>query len=117
MPKIRRFKTGATRDNLNGKIEYEGFLSPIVLEEFGKYMNKHRVQKDGKIRESDNWQKLFGKEHYQVCADSLLRHVIDFWLFHRGFKGRDTIKDALCGIMFNAQGYLFKLLKDEYGRK
>ena len=111
MPKIRIFKTGATRDTEKNKIDYEGFLSPIVLKAFGEYMDKHRIQKDGKIRESDNWQKLFGEDHYNVCAKSLLRHTMDFWLFHRGFKGRETIIDALCGIIFNAQAYLYKLLK------
>ena len=41
---------------------------------------------------------------------SLLRHVIDLWKFHRGHKGRETIKDALCAIIFNAQAYLFSIL-------
>jgi hypothetical protein len=111
MSLMRKFKTGATRNLDNDKPDYEGFLSPIVLKCFAEYMNKHRIQKDGKIRESDNWQKLFGEEHYNVCAKSLLRHTMDFWLFHRGFKGRETITDALCGIIFNAQAYLYKLLK------
>ena len=110
MPSIRIFKSGATRDIEDGKIDFEGFLSPIVLKCFGEYMHKHRLQKDGKVRESDNWQKLFGENHYDVCAKSMMRHVMDFWLFHRGFKGRETLIDALCGIIFNAMAYLYKLL-------
>lgn len=112
MQSMRKFKSGATRNLEDGKIDYEGFLSPIVLRAYGEYMHKHRLQRDGKIRESDNWQKLFGDDHYSVCAKSLMRHVMDFWLFHRGYKGRETITDALCGIIFNAQAYLFKLLKN-----
>ena len=111
--KMRKFDTGATRNIEEGKIDYEGFLSPIVLEAFGKYMDFHRVQADGTVRDSDNWQKLFGEKHYDVCVKSLLRHVMDLWLFHRGFKGRETKEAALGGILFNAMAYWYKLLKDK----
>ena len=110
---MRVFKTGATRDTELDKIDYEGFMSPIVIEAFGKYMNKHRVQTDGKIRESDNWQKLFGEKHYDVCMKSLWRHFMDLWKEHRGFKSRSGIDDALCGIMFNAMAYYYKYLKNK----
>ena len=60
---MRNFDTGATRDNDDEKMDYEGFLSPIVLKEFGRYMHKHRKQTDGKFRESDNWQKGMPKKH------------------------------------------------------
>lgn len=105
---MRYFSSGATRDNEDGKLDYEGFLSPIVLKSFAEYMSRHRKQKDGKLRSSDNWQKGIPKDAY---AKSLLRHTMDFWLFHRGQKGRETTEDALCGIMFNAMGYLFELKK------
>lgn len=110
---MRKFKSGATRDDNDTKIDYEGFLSPIVLKAFAEYMNKHRKQSDGKLRDSDNWQKLFGNKHYDVCMKSLLRHVVDLWLEHRGYKSRDGKKDALCAIMFNAMAYLYKMEKDE----
>jgi len=29
---IRQFTTGATRDTSDGKLDYEGFISPLVLE-------------------------------------------------------------------------------------
>jgi len=110
---IREFGTGATRDKEEGKYDYEGFLSPIVLKAYAEYMNRHRKQSDGNLRDSDNWQQLFGDKHYDVCMKSLLRHVMDLWLEHRGFKSRDGKKDAACGIMFNVMAYLFKMLKDE----
>lgn len=115
MGKIRSFKTGATRDTSEHKLEYDGFLSPIVLQRFAEYMDKHRVQSDGGLRDSDNWQKLFGtpEEHRDVCMQSLLRHTMDLWLFHRGYKGRDDIEEALCAIMFNSMAYMYSLLKDK----
>src|SRR5580698_7792736 len=54
---FRTFETGATRNLDASKYDYEGFLSPLVMERFGQYMHKHRVQADGSLRDSDNWQK------------------------------------------------------------
>ena len=111
--KIRKFTTGATRDTDEGKYDYEGFLSPLVIERFGKYMTKHRIQSDGSLRASDNWQKHFGENHYSVCIKSLWRHFMDLWLFHRGYKGREEIEEALMAILFNTMAYADKLLKDK----
>ena len=110
MRDIRKFNTGATRDIDKDKLDYEGFISPIVLKRYAEYMNKHRIQSNGKFRESDNWQKGIPKNAYMK---SLLRHVMDLWLEHRGYKSRDGIEDALCGIIFNSMGYLFELIKNE----
>ena len=107
---VRQFKTGATRDTEEGKLDYEGFLNPAVLKAYAEYMNKCRIQSDGKLRESDNWQKGIPKSCY---IKSLFRHFVDLWLEHRGYKSRAGIKDALFGIMFNSMGYLFELLKEE----
>lgn len=105
---IRTFKTGATRDTEEGKYDYEGFLSPVVLQAYGKYMHKHRKQSDGKLRDSDNWQKGILRDVY---LKSLWRHFMDVWSEHRGVTSRDGIEDALCGVIFNAMGYLFEYLK------
>lgn len=107
---MRHFETGATRDTAEGKPDYEGFLSPLVLKRFGDYMQKHRVQADGQVRASDNWQNGIPRDEY---LKSLLRHVFDLWLLHRGFAGVATqeVEEALCGILFNAQGYLYEELK------
>lgn len=105
---MRTFSTGATRDSDDHKIDFEGFLSPIVLQRYGEYMHHHRKQADGKLRDSDNWQKGISKDAYMK---SLLRHVHDVWMNHRGYKGREDIQQALCGVLFNAMGYLYEDLK------
>jgi len=106
--KIRKFKTGANRDTDENKLDYEGFLSPTVLRRFAEYMHKHRIQSNGKLRTSDNWQKGIPLEVY---IKSAWRHFIDWWLEHRGNKSREGIEDALCGLFFNVQGYLHEYLK------
>lgn len=110
---MRNFKSGATRDTDENKLDYEGFISPLILERFAEYMNKHRIQADGKIRDSDNWQKLFGDKHLDVCMKSGFRHFMAWWKEHRGIKTDDGIEDNICALIFNANAYLFKLLKDK----
>lgn len=111
---IRRFDTGATRDTETGKYDYEGFLSPLMLRRFGEYMHEHRVQPDGSLRDSDNWQRGIPLDAYMK---SMLRHVFDVWALHRGYDVTDfsskpvAMEDALCGALFNVQGYLHELLK------
>ena len=114
---MRKFNSGATRDTEEDKLDYEGFLSPLVIEAFGRYMHKHRIQADGKLRASDNWQKHFGEEHYSVCMKSLMRHLLDLWKEHRGFESREGIEDALMGILFNTMAYTDKYLKEQRSNK
>jgi len=109
---MRNFKSGATRNDNKDKYDFEGFLSPLVIEAYGKYMHKHRKQADGKLRASDNWQKGFGDKHLDVCMKSLWRHFLDLWKEHRGFKSRETIDDAIGGILFNVMAYYHKILID-----
>lgn len=110
---IRKFETGATRDTDSDKYDYEGFLSPVVLEAYGRYMHKHRFLPNGDVRASDNWQKHFGENHYSVCTKSLWRHFMDLWSEHRGLKSREGIEDALMGILFNTMAYADKYLKEK----
>jgi len=112
--KIRMFKTGATRDVADNKPDYEGFLSPLVIKAYGEYMNKHRSQSDGELRDSDNWQKGIPREEYMKSA---WRHFMDLWSFHRGYKGRETIEEALCGLLFNTMGYMHELEKEKLAKK
>ena len=72
-------------------------------------MHRHRHQADGKLRAGDNWQKGMPTDDYM---DSLLRHVMDVWLHHRGYpeRAREDLKEALCAVLFNAQGLLFNTL-------
>lgn len=107
---IREFETGATRDSEDGKFDYEGFFSPLVLERYGAYMHKHRKQSDGTIRDSDNWQKGMP---LKVYVKSLVRHVIDLWKLWRGYPVKDLrtgltvdIEDSACAIIFNVMGFL-----------
>lgn len=115
--KIRKFPTGATRDTSEGKLEYARFMSPIVIKRYAEYMNLHRKQSDGNLRDPDNWQNLFGDKHEDVCMDSLWRHLMDLWLINKGFKNeaREDLESALCAILFNTQAWLFKILKEKCG--
>lgn len=102
---VRTFETGATRDTEQGKFDYEGFLSVLALRRFGEYMHKNRFQRDGQLRDSDNWQKGIPQDVY---IKSAFRHFMDWWLAHR--EGR-VDEEALCAVMFNVQGYLHEALK------
>lgn len=115
---IRKFDTGATRDTDEDKLDFEGFFSPIVMERFAEYMNKHRKQSDGQLRDSDNWQKGFGegKEHFDTCMKSWWRHFFDVWKEHRGLKSREGMGDALMGSLFNNMSYAHQWFKENSGR-
>lgn len=105
--KTRQFDTGASRNTAEGKIDMEGFLSPLVVEAYGEYMNFNRVTPTG-VRASDNWQKGIPKEVY---IKSGFRHWLEVWRHHRGLDTRDGIVWAVCGLMFNVMGYLHTLLE------
>ena len=105
----REFDSGATRDTENGKPDYEGALSPIALERFAQYMLKHCNTSHGK-RSTDNWTKGIPRRQY---VKSLLRHNMDVWLITRGWAAKATTQDlgdALCAVLFNAQGLLHEVL-------
>lgn len=105
---VRTFETGATRDSIGGKLQYEGFLAPLVLRRYAEYMHEHRVQSDGQVRAPDNWQRGMAPE---VWADSLIRHTIDFWILERQAAVGKAIEDLLCAILFNTMGFLNELLR------
>src|SRR5512132_3114680 len=113
---MRQFESGATRNTDDNKHDYEGFLSYPVIRRFGQYMHEHRIQADGQVRDSDNWQKGIPQDAYMKSA---WRHFLDWWGLHRGEKVYDfeqaevDIEDALCAIIFNAQGYLHEILKQK----
>jgi hypothetical protein len=105
--KVRQFESGAIRDTDVGKLDFEGFLSPLVLERFAEYMNKHRIQSDGNLRDSDNWQKGIPIAQY---VKSLWRHFFAVWKGHR--KG-EIDEDDICGVLFNTMGMLHEILKNK----
>jgi hypothetical protein len=111
---VQQFASGATRNADTNKFDFEGFLNPEVLHAFGHYMHEHRLQRDGSVRDSDNWQKGIPFKNY---VRSLVRHTFDLWRMHRGYSvlnpdtGKPHTKEELCcAIMFNAMGYLKELL-------
>lgn len=117
---MRVFDSGATRNVDDNKPDPEGFLSPLVLDGYSDYMQTHRVQADGSLRASDNWQKGIPISAYQK---SLIRHVKVAWRIWRGHGAKPeqvglamvvpTLKDALYAILFNVMGYLHELEKAE----
>lgn len=111
--RVREFTTGATRDATDHKHDYEGYFSPLALRALGEYMFSHRFDSNGNPRASDNWQQGMPLEVYMK---SLWRHLMDTWQLHRGLRTYDfdghevSLETALCGVLFNAFGYLHELL-------
>jgi hypothetical protein len=110
---IRTFDTGATRDTDQGKLDYTRALSSIVLERYVQYLNKHRKQPDGSMRDFDNWKKGLP---FRESFGSLGRHFVDVWKMIEGFPAKDNhgscnIDDTLCAIIFNASTMLLERLK------
>lgn len=111
----RTFSSGATRDTDTNKLDFEGFLNPIVDESFAEFMHRHRIQSDGQLRDSDNWQKGIPRNEYMK---SLWRHFQHLRLLHRGYTAHDekgnvvTLEETLNAIRFNVQGYLLETLKE-----
>jgi hypothetical protein len=112
---MRNFKTGAIRDKDDNKLDYEAFNCPLVMERYAQYLHKHRIQPDGQVRAGDNWQKLFGDDHENVCMKSAFRHFHSWWKAHRGYESED-IEESICALVFNANAYLHKILKKNYGK-
>ena len=107
---MRRFDSGATRDSDDTKLDFEGFLSPLVIERFGEYMNRHRIQSDGQHRDSANWQAGIPKDAYMKSA---WRHFLSWWKHHRGWSDKEDLEESICAVIFNSQGYLHELLKEK----
>lgn len=110
---IRKFETGATRDTIQGKLDYVRALSPIVLQRYVQYLDAHRLQPDGNMRDFDNWKKGIPIDAY---FSGLGRHFMAVWLLAQGFPAEDnhgpvTLEDSLSAIIFNASGWLHELLK------
>lgn len=112
-PMVRQFETGATRSPDSERYDPEGFFSPLVFEAFCEYMNSHRLQSDGTLRASDNWQKGLPLSTYMK---GMWRHFLHLWKRHRNFRVSDplagkNIEEDLCALLFNVQGYLHEHLK------
>jgi hypothetical protein len=110
----RVFESGANRDDDTRKMDFEGFLSPVVVRRYAEYMHAHRFGHPDGIRAADNWQRGIPQEAYMKSA---WRHFMDWWLIHRDHVAEDAdgqlvdVQDALCALLFNVQGYLHEVLK------
>ncbi len=116
---MQKFETGATRTGDAGKLNYVRALSPIVLERYVQYLNSHRKQADGTMREFDNWKKGIPTDRY---LEGLGRHFISAWMLAQGYSAEDergpvTLEDTLCAIIFGASGWLHEIIKDKRGEK
>jgi hypothetical protein len=108
---VRTFGTGATRDLDANKLDFEGFLSPLVLERYAQHMHKARKMADGSMRASDNWQLGIPQDAYMK---SLFRHFFDVWKRFRGWgDDKSDIETELCALLFNANGMLHEILKEK----
>lgn len=105
---VRTFDTGATRDTDEGKLDYEGFLSPLTLRRYAEYMDAHRIQSDGTLRPSDNWSAGIPLDAYMKSG---WRHFMDVWTEHRGISTEAGLEESLCACLFNLSGYLHELVK------
>lgn len=113
----RQYSTGATRDVNDYKYDYIGFSSPYILNRYAQYMHEHRIQEDGTLRSSSNWQRGIPNQDY---LESMHRHFFDVWCCMEGIEVRDPktgkkveLDEALCGLKFNVDGLLFNVMKEK----
>lgn len=106
---VRHFETGATRSDDSGKLDFDGFYSPIVMRRFAQYMHKCRKLPDGTMRDSGNWKAGIPIKQY---IKSLWRHFFAVWSWFNGYDPDYVdIEEELCAVIFNAQGVLHEHLK------
>jgi hypothetical protein len=109
---IRTFEAGSTRDTAQGKLDYVGALSPIVLRRFAQYMHENDLMPDGTIRSVSDWKRGQPQEVYHK---SKARHFMASWLIEEGYTVTDNHgpvdeEHALCGELFNVMGKLHEVV-------
>src|SRR5690242_16168813 len=111
----RVFETGADRSSDAGKPHPNRAWSILVLRRFAKYMYDHNVLAQTSRRE-DQWQLGFPQDSF---VESGYRHFDAWQGLHRGIPTTDEkgnkvdLEEALCGLLFNVQGYLHQLLLEK----
>ena len=130
---MRVFETGATRNPSLGKPEYFGAIHPLCDRSFVEYMDRHRKQEDGNLRDSNNWWLGIPSD---VCLQSLCRHIEDLKALHANYivyeykdelgehrayssnyiqkKGYRELnkEEVLNAIRFNCEAYKLNLLRE-----
>lgn len=107
---MRKFESGATRNENESKLSLIKALCPLVIKRYIEYIGKHRRQADGNLRDWDNWKQGIPIDVYM---DSDGRHFLDAWLHHDGWPEEavcEDIEDVLCAEMFNTMGHLREIL-------
>jgi len=111
---MRKYETGATRDNDNRKLHYLSYLSPLSLERYARYMKTHETQKDGSRRKPDNWKLGIPKTDY---LQSAFRHFIQVWKrYELGEETKETNYDHLAGVFFNIHGLMHEEEKERIAK-
>ena len=111
---MRKFDTGATRDDDTSKPNYTGFLAPEVLARYARYMLRHQKQADGQMRAADNWKKGIPRQAYM---ESMHRHFMEVWALHQleadmpeavpvAFDA--AMDEAICALLFNVMCYMYE---------
>lgn len=95
---IRKFKTGAIRDSLEGKEDYTETISWTAFKRYAQYMTS-KAEKYGK----GNFKKGMPIEAYE---QSLLRHVQKY--MENKYEGGtvEVNEDHLSAIVFNIFGIM-----------
>ena len=110
---MRKFLSGATRDNDEQKINIIDSFSPLVLRRFAQFMRDHNI-KGGELKRNEaNWKKGMPKQSY---IESKARHFLDAWITHEGYEDGD-IEEMLCADLFNTMGHLHELLVAKLKKK
>ena len=109
---MRKFESGATRDDNEDKLNYIKALCPLVLKRYTEYIGKHRTQADGKLRDWDNWKSGIPIDVYM---ESKGRHFWTTWaltfMAAWEFGEKEALIESLCAELFNTMGYLHELLR------
>jgi Domain of unknown function (DUF1937) len=98
----RVFATGAKRDVEVGKLDFDGSFSPYALEAVAEYMHRHN---SAAHRAEENWKMGMPLRSFMKSG---WRHFHAWWSSH---YAAEPDKDAICGLIFNAMGYLHELTK------
>lgn len=110
---MRKFKSGATRDNDEQKINIVGSFSPLVICRFAQFMRNHNI-KDGKLKRNEsNWKKGMPIQSY---FESKARHYLEAWKTYEGYE-EGNIENLLCADLFNTMGHLHEVLVAKLKKK